>query len=104
VPLELVPEEVELLPDNQKRWLYRFAGSGVRPLVRGAFDDTRAIGAGFGYNGGCGVAAEATASGALGETVSIDLTIIRNGENELVVKGSREQIDAAARLVESLRK
>lgn len=35
IPLVVSPEEFERLPEDEKRWLLRIAGEGVRPLVRG---------------------------------------------------------------------
>lgn len=34
VPLEVAPEVAERLTEDQRRWLYRVDGAGVRPLVR----------------------------------------------------------------------
>ena len=47
IPLVVSSEEFERLPEEEKRWLYRIAGEGVRPLVRGAVNDW------YGNNMGC---------------------------------------------------
>lgn len=37
VPVAVSPEEFEQLPEEEKRWLRRIAGEGIRPLVRGRY-------------------------------------------------------------------
>lgn len=39
IPVAVSPKEFERLPEDMKRWLYRIAGEGVRPLVCGYEDD-----------------------------------------------------------------
>ncbi|MEW5996044.1 MAG: hypothetical protein AB1657_00405 [Candidatus Micrarchaeota archaeon] len=39
IPLVVSAEEFERLPEEEKRWLYRIAGEGVRPLARGDVND-----------------------------------------------------------------
>ena len=57
VPLEVVSEVAERLIDDQKRWLYRVDGSGVRPLVRGDVDfDRRDVNANGRHGDAFGVA------------------------------------------------
>jgi len=59
IPLIVSLEEFERLPEDEKRWLYRIAGEGVRPLVRGGWGrfDWRNVEAGYGSDFLSGVAA-----------------------------------------------
>jgi hypothetical protein len=55
IPLVVSAEEFERLPGEEKRWLWRITGEGVRPLVRadsyGFYGgDWRYVSAGFGFD------------------------------------------------------
>ena len=91
VPLDLVP------PDEQeKRWLYRIAGVGVRPLARGPASNR--------CNRRCviGFYQPYSRLGVAGEASEGPLQVIENN-GELIVRGSPAQIAAASRLLEQLR-
>lgn len=59
IPLVVSPEEFERLPEGEKRWLYRIAGEGVRPLgcdYGWDWNGRRVVDAGYGLDGAFGVA------------------------------------------------
>jgi len=58
IPLFVEKDERQYLTDDQKRWLWRIDGAGVRPLVRGCddvFGDGRGVGALRRHDDGFGV-------------------------------------------------
>ncbi|MFH2106192.1 MAG: hypothetical protein ABII22_02950 [Candidatus Micrarchaeota archaeon] len=106
IPLEVAPELWEKLSDSEKRWLFRTAGVGVRPLVRYVYDinNRRVVDAGNRPGLGYGVAAEATEGGAprVTSTSKLVISVQEPGKLTLVSpSGSDEQIQAALRVLRS---
>ena len=93
VPLDLVPRD-----EQEKRWLYRKAGVSVRPLIRGC------DGCGDWRRNVASISCPGTHLGVIGEATegSTLLSMTKNSEGELVVRGTPEQIDAAVRLLHQL--
>lgn len=105
IPLVISPEEFERLPEEEKRWLYRIAGEGVRPLVRRSdYDwygyDRRDVFAYYGADFVFGVAGVAATEGGAPQKLQVEaapqLKLIREG-GKLIVEGTPEQLDAAER-------
>ena len=84
IPLEVPKELLDKLTEDQKRWLYKINGAGVRPLSRIVYrdgDDRRDVDAVTGRNGGLGVAyVETSEAREGGEAVSREVELVRPAE------------------------
>ena len=101
IPLVVSPEEFERLPEEEKRWLYRIAGEGVKPLVRGggnywSRDGRRYVNAGCGPDNAFGVAGVVATEGGAPENVAPKLQVETAPEDKgVLIKGaSVEQVKA----------
>ncbi len=100
LPLFVPKESLKMFPDNDRRWLHRIDGSGVRPLSRVLY--------GYGHDGFGGRHVYASYDPALelgvaGESPSVGAPKMREEAGRLIVEGTPEQIAAAARLLEQLK-
>ena len=95
IPLVVSSEEFERLPEEEKRWLYRIAGEGVRPLVRGWYD-MRDVNAGCGPDVAFGVAGVLATEGGAPEQALQKLQVETAPEDRgVLIKGaSVEQVKA----------
>lgn len=99
IPLVVSAEEFERLPEEEKRWLYRIAGEGVRPLVRGYYSNNwlrvvrRNVYAYCGADCAFGVAGVAATEGGAPEKAPQKLQVERAPENKgVVIAATVEQV------------
>ncbi len=102
IPLVVSEEEFKRLPEEERRWLYRIAGEGVRPLVRGHYYgdcdawiryDKRYVYAGFGQDVAFGVAGLPAIEGGAPQKLSpLDEAMQRATQRALVDIGAIEHV------------
>lgn len=108
IPLKTIPRQLEGLPLEEKRWLFRVGGVGVRPLVRtyNESDDSSRyhIYANHSPDTIFGVTVEVSEMDpTFTKNTPTQLTVVRDG-TKLIVSGTPEHLDSIFQLINEFNK
>lgn len=109
IPVAVSPELWEKLSDDKRRWPYRIAGQGVRPLVRFYGPYSKVVLAVFQPHVVLGVAFEEAREAAAQKAAtsqphvpSSSLVLTRESADKLIIQGTSERVDAVVKLIAQL--